>query len=96
MTVQHLFIQVASTTDCMQMELRPLQIDFLFPVHRPHDLFVQPENSIKLTYSNYHVIIFSGKTRVKYDMNYLLLARADHAWKYIAIFIKHVAIAYTM
>ena len=26
--------------------IRPLQIDFLFPVHRPHGLFVKPENSI--------------------------------------------------
>ena len=25
---------------------RPLQIDFLFPVHCPHGLFVKPENSI--------------------------------------------------
>ena len=26
--------------------LRPLQIDFLFPVHCSHGLFVKPENSI--------------------------------------------------
>ena len=34
--------------------LRPLQIDFLFPIHRPHAGFIFVGNSIKLTYSNYH------------------------------------------
>ena len=41
----------------------------------------------KLTYSNYHVIIFpdSYETRVKCDMNCLLLARVNHG-----VLIKHV------
>ena len=64
--------------------IRPLQIDFLFPVHHLHGLFVKPENSIisvnQRILTSYHVIIFpdSYETRVKCDMNCLLLARADH------------------
>ena len=32
--------------DVIAEDFRPLQMDFLFPVHRPHGLFVKPENSI--------------------------------------------------
>ena len=42
----YLFHRLSISMRRIIVRIRPLQIDFLFPVHRPHGLFVKPENSI--------------------------------------------------